>query len=174
MILYHGSNVPVENPKIIPNSRALDFGCGFYLTSDYEQAAKWAKLTVLRREFGSPTVSVYEFNDDSSDLSVLKFDLADVNWLKYVVLNRSEKSNKDNYDIVSGPVANDNTMPVITLYLSGAYDETEALKRLLTQKLKDQYVFKTEKALSNLTLKEVISLWHEQISTYLIIIILLS
>ena len=47
-------------------------------------------------------------------------------------------------------------MPVINLYLKGSYDEEEALKRLLPQKLKDQYAFKTEKAISKLQLCEVI------------------
>lgn len=158
MLLYHGSNVSVENPLIIQGTRALDFGRGFYLTSDHEQAAKWAKLTVLRRKIGTPTVTVFEFYDNISDLKALKFESANVEWLKYVVSNRKDSNNKDDYDIVAGPVANDNTMPVISLYLSGFYDETEALKRLLTQKLKDQFVFKTDKALTKLTFKEVITL----------------
>ena len=38
MILYHGSNVEVKEPKIIKTKRLLDFGTGFYLTSDFEQA----------------------------------------------------------------------------------------------------------------------------------------
>ena len=37
MILYHGSNVAVPEPKILPNLRALDFGSGFYLTSNFHQ-----------------------------------------------------------------------------------------------------------------------------------------
>lgn len=37
-------------------------------------------------------------------------------------------------------------------------EKPETLKRLLPQKLKDQYVFKTEKALNNLKFKEVIEL----------------
>ena len=49
MILYHGSNVAVEAPKLMPRARALDFGQAFYLTSDREQSAKWAKTSVLRR-----------------------------------------------------------------------------------------------------------------------------
>ena len=57
------------------------------------------------------------------------------------------------HDIIIGPVANDNTMPVITLYLRGDYDIDEAIKRLLTQKLKDQVVFKNEKSLSYLKFK---------------------
>lgn len=40
MKLYHGSNVQVREPKILESVRTLDFGTGFYLTSDYEQAKK--------------------------------------------------------------------------------------------------------------------------------------
>lgn len=40
MILYHGSNVEVKELKIIKTKRLLDFGTGFYLTSDFEQAKK--------------------------------------------------------------------------------------------------------------------------------------
>ena len=40
MILYHGSNVEVNDSKLIPTKRLLDFGDGFYLTSDFEQAKK--------------------------------------------------------------------------------------------------------------------------------------
>lgn len=158
MKLYHGSNVSVCEPAIIPSNRALDFGSGFYLTSDFEQAAKWAKLTVLRRNCGEATVTVYDFSDTDACLHTLCFSSADSDWLRFVAANRTEKNITDSYDVITGPVANDNTMPVINLYLNGAYSEEEALKRLLPQKLKDQYVFKTEKALSFLFLREVITI----------------
>ena len=64
---------------------------------------------------------------------------------------------KDDFDVVIGAVANDKTMPVISLYFAGVYDEAEALKRLLPQKLKDQYAFKTEKAITALRFAEEIS-----------------
>lgn len=38
MYLYHSSNIKVVNPKIINSKRSLDFGKGFYLTTDLEQA----------------------------------------------------------------------------------------------------------------------------------------
>lgn len=44
MILYHGSNIVVEKPKILQSDRRLDFGTGFYLTSSYEQAERWRIL----------------------------------------------------------------------------------------------------------------------------------
>ena len=38
MILYHGSNVTVEEPKLIKQNRYLDFGYGFYTTTNKTQA----------------------------------------------------------------------------------------------------------------------------------------
>ena len=62
-LLYHGSNVVVEHPRLLERTRALDFGAGFYLTSDFEQAMRWAKTTVLRREEGVVAVSVFEVDE---------------------------------------------------------------------------------------------------------------
>ena len=55
-------------------------------------------------------------------------------------------------------MANDRTMPVISLYFSGIYNEEEAIRRLMPQKLKDQYTFKTDDALGLLKVKEEIQL----------------
>ena len=73
--------------------------------------------------------------------------------MKYVANNRKNIYQNNNYDLVIGPVANDNTMPVISLYLENVLNEEETVKRLLTQKLKDQYVFKTKKSLEYLKFK---------------------
>lgn len=157
MLLYHGSNVEVSNPQILESDRRLDFGKGFYLTSSYEQAKRWAELTVKRRETGKATVSVFDFDDISvSDLKILHFTQAQKEWLEYVTLNRKNQIiPNDNYDIVIGPVANDRTMPVITLYFAGIYDIEETIKRLMPQKLCDQYTFRTEKAIKKLKFVEV-------------------
>lgn len=157
MKLYHGSNIVVEKPKILQSDRRLDFGTGFYLTSSYEQAERWALLTVKRRGEGKQTITSYDFDEETlSLLKVLHFEGATAEWLKFVANNRNVKDFTDDSDIVIGPVANDRTMPVIKLYFSGIYDEAETIKRLLPQKLKDQYAFKSEKALKALTLSEVI------------------
>ena len=50
MILYHGSNVAVENPIIVKSNRTLDFGNEFYTTTSREQAYKWAKIKQEREE----------------------------------------------------------------------------------------------------------------------------
>ena len=159
MKLFHGSNIKVEKPRIIDSGRFLDFGIGFCLTTDFEQAKKWAKSTTKRRENGKAVISVFEISENDIDsLSILSFDFASKEWLQFVARNRKSIINDLTYDIIIGPVANDNTMPVITLYLRGAYDEDETIKRLLPQKLKDQVVFKTDKSLEFLRFMEAIEI----------------
>lgn len=58
-------------------------------------------------------------------------------------------------DLVIGPVANDNTMPTLRLFFAGIYTEEEAIRRLLPQKLHDQWAFKTREALDALEFCEV-------------------
>lgn len=48
MICYHGSDTVVEAPKILEAKRPLDFGGGFYVTSNKEQAEAWAKRVAYR------------------------------------------------------------------------------------------------------------------------------
>ena len=157
MKLYHGSNIEVKNPQIRKSDRKLDFGTGFYVTTSVEQAEKWAELTTKRRAEGRPVITVYEYDESKeSELSVLRFIGPDSDWLKFVSANRKNIAVKDDYDLIIGPVANDKTMPVISLYFSGIYSEEETIKRLLPQKLKDQVVFKTQKALDLLKFKELI------------------
>lgn len=162
MILYHGSNVEVREPKIIKSKRLLDFGTGFYLTSDFEQAMKWAIRTTNRREEGTPLISVFEIEEkDFEKLDVLTFDAANKQWLKYISVNRTDKSAEDSYDIIIGPVANDQAIRTINNFLKGYLTEDIAIQLLLPQNLKDQYTFKTENALSILKFKEVKFVWND-------------
>ena len=159
MILYHGSNVEVKEPILLKVQRELDFGKGFYTTSDMEQAARWAWRTAKRRGESNAFVTVYEVNEDElKNIRLLSFDSPNVEWLNLVVKNRKGEYIAGDWDIISGPVADDQTAQVIDLYLEGAYDEEEAIRRFLTQRLKDQYAFKTKEALKLLIFKEVITL----------------
>lgn len=86
-------------------------------------------------------------------LDILRFDNADGNWLEFVVMNRKSEYTDKKHDIVIGPVANDTTIRVIDDYMGGVYTKEEAIKRLIPQKLTDQYAFLTTEALSMLKFK---------------------
>ncbi len=155
MKLYHGENIKVEIPQIIKGRRLLDFGEAFYLTSDFNQAEKWAKYSVKRGGEGEATVSVYDFDEEKLDfLKVKRFTSQDSQWLRYIASNRTEKYIIEESDIVIGPATNDQTMRTVNQYLKGFFTEEIAIKLLLTQKLTDQYAFKSEKAISCLHFTE--------------------
>ncbi|MBQ9042179.1 MAG: DUF3990 domain-containing protein [Eggerthellaceae bacterium] len=156
VILYHGSNVEVKEPKVLASNRALDFGAGFYTTSSEGQAKRWATLQARRRRTGKPIVSGYEFNleEASQVLSIHRFKEADADWLEFVSANRRGSYGGPPHDVVIGPVANDNTMPVINDFMAGVIDEETALILLKPQKLVDQYAFLTDSALRHLTFLE--------------------
>lgn len=50
MRLFHGSLDRVEVPCIMPRElyRPLDFGVGFYTTTDVEQALRWVQIRLGR------------------------------------------------------------------------------------------------------------------------------
>ena len=88
----------------------------------YEQAKKWAVRTTGRRAEGSPTISVYNVDDKAfKDLSVLTFVKADKEWLRYIATYRTDKSASDAYDIVIGPVANDQAIRIVNDWLFSYY-----------------------------------------------------
>lgn len=155
MILYHGSNVKVEHPEIRLSNRFLDFGAGFYTTTSLSQAENFAEKVTARKNEGIPTVNVFEFSDSFlSDLKILSFDYANEAWLDFVFNNRNGISSKKEYDLIIGPVADDDVYRTFVLYSVGVLTKEDTLKALKIKKLFNQYVFVTEKALSYLNFLE--------------------
>lgn len=159
MRLYHGSSVAVREPRLLEIQRDLDFGKGFYTTTDLRQATTWAERTARIRRTGAACVSVYTLADEALEtLRVLRFTAPDAAWLAFVAAHRRGRALQDDWDLVFGPVANDQTMPTLILYLDGFLTEEETIARLLPQRLTDQAAFKTERALACLHCTEVIML----------------
>jgi hypothetical protein len=52
MKLYHGSNVSIETIDLKRGRKGKDFGQGFYLSADRNQAQMMAERTVDREESG--------------------------------------------------------------------------------------------------------------------------
>ena len=153
MLIYHGSNIAVENPRLIKQNRALDFGNGFYTTMNLEQAESFANNVINRNEgIGIPTISYYEidFEKIQRELSVLKFDSPNDEWLDFVYANRTAKYDGKQYDIIIGPVANDTVYRVFRLYENGDIDRETVIKRLKISKMFNQMTFCTERAIAEL------------------------
>lgn len=158
MILYHGSTELVEHPEIRrrKENSFLDFGVGFYTTTSYEQAERWARIKMRRENKNLGYVSAYEFNLDEAknDCVIKRFENADKEWLTFVVANRRGESADDGADMYIGPVADDNVYQSIRLFETGAYDAEYTVKKLKTEVLHDQWTFHTEKILAYVTFTE--------------------
>lgn len=73
MRLFHGSTVTVKRPNIQKGRKATDFGKGFYTTTNFEQAKKWALLKKNREQSEKAIVSVYEVPDEIFLIGNIRF-----------------------------------------------------------------------------------------------------
>lgn len=152
MILYHGSNVIVDQSKLIRQNRYLDFGFGFYTTTNREQAVNFAQKVTDRRKMGEATLNIYSVNEAVAfqECKVLQFDSPDEAWLDFVAANRQGTYQGEKYDLIYGAVANDDVYRTIALYMTGVLDKEQTLSSLKIRKLFNQLVFATEKSLQYL------------------------
>ena len=149
MLLYHGSNVEVKEPRILKPSHALDFGPEFYTTLNRDQAVDFARKVVLRKG-GVPIVNEYELDEKIAFefCDMLKFDQPNEIWLNFVCSCRDGVNVAEGRDLVFGPVANDDVYRTLALYREGEITKDETLARLKIKQLYNQLVFATEKALT--------------------------
>lgn len=152
MILYHGSTEIVDKPEIRKSKAYLDFGMGFYTTTSFEQAQRWAKIKMRRQNSDKCYVSVYEFDFEKvkKTLCIKQFKNADEEWLMFVVNNRSGEKSENIADMHIGPVADDNVYQSIRLFETGAYDAEYTVKKLKTEILHDQWTLHTNEILKYL------------------------
>ena len=124
IILYHGSNVDIENIDLSRSKRGKDFGQGFYLNANPDQAMAMATRTARFLNEGEPTLSCFEFDNEEAAKNGLKikvFTDYSEEWAEFVVMNR--KNNSDvpahPYDIVIGPIADDTVGVQIRRFIMG-------------------------------------------------------
>lgn len=147
--LFHGSNQTVEKPEIGFSTHKTDFGNGFYATESQRQAEEWARKVCDRSSSGAPTVSIYQF-EPSEDLRVLSFKSPCSAWLDFVISNRVEDAEHD-YDIVSGPVADESVYDTIYDYIHGDITKDEAIVLLKPMKMDGQVLFHTSESIKSIS-----------------------
>ena len=150
MKLYHGGHIEVKNPKILTSSRIGDFGRGFYTTSNLEQARRWAQIRAIQENQPSGVVTVFDVPDhlfSHPELQIKSFENADEMWLDFVLANRKNVDFDHEFDIVSGPVADDRVYVCLNMWEDGLADRETVIKKLKTYVLADQILFHTAKSL---------------------------
>ena len=160
MILYHGSNIEIDTIDLDKCRPYKDFGRGFYTTPLQEQAWAMAKRTVRIYREGTPCITEFFFDKavlEESQFNVKQFEKPDFEWALFVVNNRNQDFNDVanlgcnidcKYDIVAGPVANDDITALINVYLAGILSNEALTKELTFRELSDQVSFHTERSVT--------------------------
>ncbi len=134
MKVFHGSYTEVYEIDLTKGRSNLDFGKGFYVTNIRSQAEYWAERTGRFHKVNG-IVSEFEFYERAFTdemYKVLRFTGYSEEWLDFVVLNRDPvtEEQRHDYDIVEGPVANDDVNDRIDDYLAGIVPKADFLKEL--------------------------------------------
>lgn len=151
--LYHGSNLCVETPDLIHSKPFKDFGQGFYLSADKQQAWDMATQKVSQTKEGKATVTEFLFDETvmtSGELKVLNFPDYSEEWALFVLNNRNRNIQHPTHDndIVYGPIANDGVTFQLRRYEGGVISLSRLVEELKYSKgITFQYFFGTEKAL---------------------------
>lgn len=154
--LYHGSNVEIKTIDLSRSRKGKDFGCGFYLNPNREQAEEMAVRTTQRMMEGSPIVNRFLFDEavltHSDCLSVKIFSDYTLDWAEFILQNMRNLSNNPihPYDIVVGPIANDTVGVQMRRYLQGYISIERMIDELKFKQPSIQYFFGTEQAIQHL------------------------
>ena len=153
MKLYHGSNIFIDSIDLTKGKKGKDFGVGFYLSDNKDQAFEMAKTTVFRTGKGEPIITEFWFDEtllnDKTSLNIKVFDGYTEEWAEFIQKNRSNKSDIPihDYDIVIGPIADDAVGVQIRRYIQGYISVSQLAKELTYIHPTIQYFFGTDVAI---------------------------
>lgn len=153
-VLFHGSRDGLSTITTTGSRNNCDFGNGFYLGETYNQA-----LSFVCEKNGA---SVYSFRYSLENLKIKKFE-CNLEWMLAICYHRGTleqyKSNQtiqnivaeiNAADVIIAPIADNKMFYIMSQFTEGEINADVALHSLSASKLGFQYIFKTDKALSNL------------------------
>ena len=154
-VLFHGSKNGLSDITINGSRDNCDFGKGFYLGETYKNALAFV--------CENDRSSVYSFRYSPKDLKIKKFDCS-LEWMIAICYYRGtlgsysdSKMVKDiiseieDSDVVIAPIADNKMFYIMAQFTDGEINADVALHSLAASSLGSQYIFRTDKALSNLT-----------------------
>lgn len=153
--LYHGSNVEINDIDLSKCRKGRDFGKGFYLNPNYEQARGMAQKAVRIMHDGIEIVNAFEFDDalvkQSNDFKIKIFADYNEEWAEFIVMNRKNKTDipAHDYDIVIGrPIADDSVGVQLRRFMQGYMPLSQLIEELRFHgDHAIQYYFGTPKAI---------------------------
>lgn len=141
-ILYHGATCIVREPLTQVGRPDLDFGPGFYLTNDREQAMKWANTKASRKKGNKAILNVYSFDVKQFAGDALfkthVFPSYSIEWLDFIAASRKGLQPWAGLDWIEGGIANDSVISTVDAYVDGFMTSEMAIGKLVNEDLRHQ------------------------------------
>lgn len=166
--LYHGTAHQHDYINLSECKKYGDFGKGYYLTTLFRQANQWARNKCYDKYY-----YIYEYNViipnkiDITELPLLHYDSEWANIIAYcrqygevpydIQINKKVR-NPGDYDIIYDRMADNNGGQIaksISDYLKGKIIVEDVLLTIAQRWKRDQYCFKTQKAITLLQRKRI-------------------
>lgn len=149
-ILFHGTSTYHKQINLGRGRPFTDFGRGYYLTSSFPQAAKWA---VGRGN--NPWVFQYDISDVTDELLLLPLLTCDTDWINvilyyrtgYPLPDKAEWAIIDKYDIIFDQMADGRITKLVEQFLAEEISKEALMQQAQGRLGQDQYCFKTPNAL---------------------------
>ena len=152
-ILYHGAVIKVSQPLTHVGRSDLDFGPGFYVTNDREQAVKWAFTKAGRRPGSDAVLNIYKFEVDrfkTDDRYRIKvFPEYNVEWLDFISRSRKNCKPWEGYDWIEGGIADDRVISTVDAYIDGYMSASQAMDKLVNEQLRHQVCILNQEIIDN-------------------------
>lgn len=150
--LYHGTNKEFETIDLSFAKGFKDFGKGFYLTSSFSQAQKWAQKKGNREE--KAYIYCYDVKiTKNTDVKILELLSYDKEWVDFIAKSRMDGYETD-YDIIYDRIADNQYQDISEALMKYADNEItvdEVIEKIKWSNPKaDQFCFKSQKALEYL------------------------
>ena len=172
IILFHGSKTYIDGRISIEKSkRTNDFGRGFYCGESLEQSAMFVA--------NYPESSLYILEFDKTDLSYTQLNV-DRDWMLLIAYFRNKLndyakhpvildllSKLEGVDYIVAPIADNRMFEIIDSFIDGEITDVQCQHCLSATNLGNQYVFVTDKALSQLQILRHCYLASDEKSYYL-------
>lgn len=158
-LLFHGAKSEIEGEIDIRKGRYNnDFGQGFYTGESYEQAIAFVS--------GFENPSVYYLSFDDRNLKCKRYEV-NQDWMMTIAYYRGALEEYKNHptvkelikqsrncDYIIAPIADNRMFQIINSFIAGEITDEQTRHCLAATNLGMQYIFISEKAVSQVKLKE--------------------
>lgn len=172
IILFHGAKTYIDGRISIEKSKRTNyFGRGFYCGESLEQSAMFVA--------NYPESSLYILEFDKTDLSYTQLNV-DRDWMLLIAYFRNKLndyakhpvildllSKLEGVDYIVAPIADNRMFEIIDSFIDGEITDVQCQHCLSATNLGNQYVFVTDKALSQLQILRHCYLASDEKSYYL-------